>query len=60
MRAMDTPTRPAAKPEVSTHAGPGVVSAAALLRERSVLVIEHAGVRYQLRLTRNGKLILTK
>ncbi|MEW5787179.1 MAG: hemin uptake protein HemP [Pseudomonadota bacterium] len=31
-----------------------------LLGEKQVLVIEHAGERYHLRLTRNGKLILTK
>lgn len=60
MRAMETQTHPAAKPEVSTLGEHGAVSAAALLRQRSVRVIEHAGVRYQLRLTRNGKLILTK
>lgn len=31
-----------------------------LLKNRQVLVIEHAGERYLLRLTKNGKLILTK
>lgn len=41
-------------------AEPEVVSVTVLLRERRILVIEHAGERYQLRLTRNGKLILTK
>lgn len=41
-------------------AEPRVLSVTALLRERRILVIEHAGERYQLRLTRNGKLILTK
>jgi len=39
---------------------PHVVSASALLRDRRELVIEHAGERYRLSLTRNGKLILTK
>lgn len=39
---------------------PQVVSIAALLGDRRVLVIEHAGERYRLSLTRNGKLILTK
>ncbi len=39
---------------------PAVVSAAALLRDRRELVIEHGGERYRLSLTRNGKLILTK
>ncbi len=36
------------------------VSATELLKNRQVLVIEHAGERYLLRLTKNGKLILTK
>ena len=31
-----------------------------LLRGRTELLIEHAGAIYRLRLTRNGKLILTK
>ncbi len=37
-----------------------VVRAQDLLGRGSVLVIENAGERYQLRLTKNGKLILTK
>lgn len=44
----------------STQTPVGVVRAKALLGSRSVLVIEHVGERYQLRLTKNGKLILTK
>ena len=36
------------------------VRATDLLKDRQVLVIEHAGERYLLRLTKNGKLILTK
>ena len=44
-----------ARPDVAE-----VVRAVDLLRNRPVLVIEHAGERYQLRLTKNGKLILTK
>jgi len=39
---------------------PEVVSATALLRDRQVLVIEHGAERYLLRLTKSGKLILTK
>ncbi|MDP2351290.1 MAG: hemin uptake protein HemP [Pseudomonadota bacterium] len=39
---------------------PEVVSATVLLRGQPVLHIEHGGERYQLRLTKNGKLILTK
>ena len=38
----------------------GVVRAQDLLGTSSVLVIENAGERYLLRLTKNGKLILTK
>ena len=38
----------------------GVVRAQDLLGTSSVLVIEHASERYLLRLTKNGKLILTK
>lgn len=47
----------AVKPPPAT---PEVVSAVELLRGRPVLHIEHGGERYQLRLTKNGKLILTK
>lgn len=36
------------------------VSSEALLSGRNTLVIEHLGMRYVLRATRNGKLILTK
>lgn len=39
---------------------PGTVRALDLLGDRRGLLIEHDGERYQLRLTRNGKLILTK
>ncbi|KAA0012592.1 hemin uptake protein HemP [Billgrantia pellis] len=38
---------------------PGIVESSALLDEQGQLVIEHRGKRYQLRETRNGKLILT-
>jgi hemin uptake protein HemP len=31
-----------------------------LFRDRQVVLIKHAGELYQLRLTKNGKLILTK
>jgi len=37
-----------------------VVQAVQLLGEGKVVVIEHKGERYELRLTRNDKLILTK
>ncbi|MDD3529924.1 MAG: hemin uptake protein HemP [Gallionellaceae bacterium] len=36
------------------------ISAMELLGEMHVVVIEHKGERYELRLTRNDKLILTK
>lgn len=38
---------------------PDRVSSAALLRDRKELVIVHNGREYRLRLTQNGKLILT-
>ncbi len=47
----------AAKPVVPP---PRVVPIAALLGDRREMLIEHAGERYRLSLTRNGKLILTK
>ncbi len=56
MRAMNT--RQPVKPLVPSP--PQRVAAAALLGDRRELVIEHAGERYRLSLTRNGKLILTK
>jgi len=37
----------------------GRISSEALLRERRELVIVHNGREYRLRLTQNGKLILT-
>lgn len=51
-----------AKPKSVVHVPPHpeVVSATTLLRGQPVLLIEHGGERYQLRLTKNGKLILTK
>ncbi|NIC06855.1 hemin uptake protein HemP [Billgrantia bachuensis] len=38
---------------------PAIVESSALLDEQGQLIIEHHGKRYQLRETRNGKLILT-
>jgi hemin uptake protein HemP len=37
-----------------------MVSSDELLRGNQLLLIEHAGTRYVLRMTRNNKLILTK
>lgn len=39
---------------------PRVVAAQEVLRGQREVVIEHDGVRYRLRLTRRGKLLLTK
>jgi len=58
MRHMNAATQnQAVKP---LPAMPEVVSATVLMRGQPVLNIEHGGERYQLRLTKNGKLILTK
>ncbi|WP_240548993.1 hemin uptake protein HemP [Billgrantia antri] len=48
----------AAKPQ-QLSGKPGIVESSALLDEQGQLIIEHRGKRYQLRETRNGKLILT-
>lgn len=59
--AMISPTKQPVLPEASIRPAPaGPIRAEDLLRDRRMLVIEHAGERYLLRLTRNGKLILTK
>lgn len=47
-------------PQPTPLAPNGVARAQDLLGTGSVLVIEHADERYLLRLTKNGKLILTK
>lgn len=56
--------RPASTASVAAQcaapAGERVLSTAALFRSARSLVIEHAGERYVLSVTRNGKLILTK
>ena len=55
------PPRPSSASQAKACPDPvGVVRVTDLLKNRQVLVIEHAGERYLLRLTRNGKLILTK
>lgn len=41
-------------------AGENVIASHHLLGEASTMIIEHMGMRYTLRATRNGKLILTK
>lgn len=39
---------------------PPVIPVSALLGQRGCVWLEHGGEHYQLRVTRNGKLILTK
>lgn len=46
-------------PQEVTNPIPSRVSSEALLRARKELVIVHNGREYRLRLTQNGKLILT-
>ena len=47
-------------PERPRPAGKPRLQAAALLAGSREVIIEHAGEEYRLRLTKNGKLILTK
>ena len=47
------------RPEPLT-AAPRIIQAQDLLRDEREVWIEHAGVRYRLRLTRRNKLILQK
>jgi hemin uptake protein HemP len=51
----NTPTSPA--PQMSAG---NIVSSRSLLGHANTLIIEHQGMHYTLRATRNGKLILTK
>ncbi len=48
------------KPTPSPAPTPAVLDAQALLGQRNEVVIRHREETYRLRLTRNGKLILTK
>ena len=50
---------PKPAPQEAVQATPGRVSSEALLGLRKELVIVHNGREYRLRLTQNGKLILT-
>jgi hemin uptake protein HemP len=47
------------EPNRSRKAAPGRVSSRELLGARGELIIDHQGREYRLRLTQNGKLILT-
>lgn len=62
MRAMSANTVIPPMPQTSSPAVPEarMVTTDALFQSARSLVIEHGGERYILRLTRNGKLILTK
>ena len=44
----------------ASRPGPVVLEAESLFRGSREIVIAHAGQRYRLRITQNGKLILTK
>ena len=61
---MNDPHRPdaaaaAEPPRAAAAPKPGRVDSAALLGNARELVIDHAGREYRLRVTQNGKLILT-
>lgn len=56
---MPEPDRPA-PPVPETPPTPPVVTAEVLFQGRREVWIEHAGVRYRLRITRRNKLILQK
>lgn len=60
---MSEPKHPPPRPDGSPPAAgtsAAVVTAEALFAGRREVIIEHAGVRYLLRLTRRNKLILQK
>ncbi len=53
------PFAPPAKPGLSTHGPLRKVRSDELLRGTREIIIEHDGREYRLRVTQNGKLILT-
>lgn len=60
--SMPTQTR-AASPHLSVTSGrptPGVIPTDSLFQGRQEILISHNGEHYRLRITKNGKLILTK
>lgn len=60
---MDQPTyKPdrTGRPDSGAGSRPDVVPVSDLLGHRDAVYLEHRGERYLLRITRNGKLILTK
>jgi hemin uptake protein HemP len=54
------PKSPSEPPRVATPLRGVVIPSSALFRGSKVVWIEHDGERYQLRITSQGKLILTK
>ncbi|MFP5407838.1 MAG: hemin uptake protein HemP [Gammaproteobacteria bacterium] len=61
----DTMPLPPATPDLSPIPGrkpaaPGIIPADALFHGSQEVLISHNGEHYRLRITRNGKLILTK
>lgn len=55
-----TSERPLPTPAQPAPPMPARIDSRELLRGRNTVEIEHAGQRYQLRVTRENKLILTK
>jgi hemin uptake protein HemP len=60
MHVQESPVAVEARARCESQSGGGVLLASELFCGRKVVVIEHAGERYHLRLTQKGKLILTK
>lgn len=58
MTVPDLPPRAGAPPD--STAAPRRIAVAELFGTRREVVLVHAGVEYRLRITRQGKLILTK
>lgn len=57
---MNCPELPSSSRDSHAEVISPAIPADALFRGASVVLIEHKGEHYQLRITRNGKLILTK
>ncbi|MBK8739898.1 MAG: hemin uptake protein HemP [Betaproteobacteria bacterium] len=55
-----TPAAPAQEAGLRKDGDPAPIRSAALLQGRDAITIDHNGRLYQLRQTRQGKLILTK
>ena len=57
---MSEQPRPTSSKPNPSAAAPAIFDAQRLLQGQREIIIEHAGVRYRLRLTRRNKLILQK